>query len=179
MSNDSEAVKKTAVMILFIAALLLSVPFMWKLEVFLRAQHLLMVTVYALLAVYLTIVVFLFFRNTEKKLTPAIILIGYSILYALMIIRSRGFDKKIHFIEYGILTYLAYNAFAVCYSRWPRYILTFLVTVLVGFTDEALQHFFPGRSFDAKDFISNVEASALMLLLLYIVEKYRVSERDN
>ncbi len=173
MSKDSEAAKKTAVVILYIAALLLSVPFMWKLEVFLRANHLLMLTVYALLAVYLAIVVFLFFRYTEKKITPTIVLIAYSILYALVIIQSRGFDKKIHFIEYGILTFLVFNAMAQSASRWRRYALTFLIAALVGFADEALQHFFPGRSFDPGDFISNVEAAALMLLFLGIVEKYR------
>lgn len=174
MSKDSEAAKTGAVMVLYIAVLLISVPFMWKLEVFLRANHLLMVTVYTLLALYLAAVVFLFFRHTEKKLAPAVVLFCYSILYAFVIVKSKGFDKKIHFIEYGILTFLAYNAFGKCTSRRVRYALTFFTGVLVGFADEALQHFFPGRSFDPGDFISNVEAAALMVLLLFIVEKYRL-----
>ncbi len=173
MSKDSEAAKKMAVMVLYIAALLLSVPFMWKLEVFLRANRLLMLTVYALLAVYLAIVVLLVFRYTERKLAPTIVLFAYSMLYAIVIIQSRGFDKKIHFIEYGILTFLVFNACAKHSSGWMRYALTFLIAAMVGFLDEALQHFFPGRSFDIGDFISNVEASALMLLLLGIVDKYR------
>ncbi len=177
MSKDSEATKGSAVMFLYIAALLLSVPFMWELEVFLRANHLLMLTVYTLLALYLAIVVLLFFRFTEKKIAPFVVLLGYSVLYAFIIIRSRGFDKKIHFIEYGILTYLTFSACKKRASGWIRYALTFFIVILVGFADEALQYFFPGRSFDPKDFISNLEASALMVLLLFIVEKYRLGKK--
>lgn len=179
MSKDSGTARKTALAFIYSAALLLSVPFMWKLEVYLRAHHLLKITVYSLLALYLLIVIISFFRYTERKLAPAIVLIGYSILYAVLIIQSKGFDKKIHFIEYGILTFLVFRAFAVRVSEWARYGWTFLIALMVGFADEGLQHFIPGRSFDPGDFLSNVEASALMLLLLFIVGKYRTGANDN
>ncbi|MCX7680258.1 MAG: VanZ family protein, partial [Spirochaetes bacterium] len=130
--------------------------------------------VYILLCFYLAIVVFLFFRYTAKKIAPAIVLGFYSIVYALVIIQNKGFDKKIHFIEYGILTYLAYTAVCHVTSSWNRYALTLCIATLVGFADEAIQHFSPGRSFDLGDFVSNLQASVLMLVLLYIVEKYRI-----
>jgi hypothetical protein len=178
MHNNIGETRKTLVMFAYILVLLLSVPFMWKLEVFLRARHLLMITVYTLLSLYLVIVVILFFRYTQRKIAPALILIAYAALYAVIIIQAKGFDKKIHFIEYGILSFLVYDALARRIAGWIRYAAVFLIAGVVGFMDEGLQHFIPGRSFDPNDFISNVEASALMLLLLFIVERYRVSEKS-
>jgi hypothetical protein len=176
-SNPGET-RRTLVMFAYIVALLISAPFMWKLEVFLRARHLLMLTVYAFLSLYLVIVVILFFRYTQRKIAPALILIAYAALYAVIIIQAKGFDKKIHFIEYGIVSFFVYDALARRFAGWLRYAVVFIIAGVVGFMDEGLQHFIPGRSFDLNDFISNLEASALMLLLLFIVERYRISENS-
>lgn len=179
MHQDVKTIKRIVVLCAYIVMLLISVPFIWKLEVFLRAHRLLMITVNALLFFYLSIVVIIFFQVTEKRIAPLLFLIGYSILYAVVILQNKGFDKKIHFIEYGILTYLAFAAFDQIAVSLKRYAFTFLIALIVGFADELLQHFTPGRSFDFGDFLSNVQASALMLILIAVVEKYKRTSKNS
>lgn len=54
--------------------------------------------------------------------------------------------ERIHFLEYGLLSYLMYWA-----ARWPRglkLLAVYVGALLFGFSDEGLQYFLPNRRFD-------------------------------
>jgi len=91
------------------------------------------------------------------------------------IVRSGFFnDKILHFLAYGLLTLLLYipirynlNIKAIYYS-----IITFILTVSFGLTDEINQAFIPIRTFDLRDLLADAIGSIVMLILINIILRY-------
>jgi len=107
------------------------------------------------------------------------VLTAFIALYAVIIVTSTGFDKKMHLIEYGLMTYLVFDALRFRFKALSVYILSLLLVMLIGVLDEILQYFAPGRSFDLGDLSSNVTAAVLMLALVSIVEWLRAGRRTD
>lgn len=165
--------RKLLFLALYIALIFASIPFIWRLEVYLRARHLLMVSVYIALALYIAVLVVIMIRYAERRWLAAAVLAVFTVVYTLIIIQVRGFDKKIHFIVYGILAFLFYDVFRGRMSRPAAYAATLAAVVAVGWVDEILQSLVPHRNYDIGDFMSNVYAALLMLLLVFIFERFR------
>jgi len=167
--------RKLLFLALYIALIFASIPFIWRLEVYLRARHLLMLSVYIALALYIAVLVVIMIRYAERRWLAAAVLAVYTVVYTLIIIQVRGFDKKIHFIEYGILAFLFYDVFRVRMPRPAAHAATLAAVVAVGWVDEVIQSMVPHRSYDLGDFMINIYAALLMLLLVFIFERFRAA----
>lgn len=170
-------IKKAVILSVYTILILVSVPHVWRIEVFLRSRNLLMITVYLILAVYITVLLVVMVRYAEHRLRAFIILALYTAVYAGVVLYVRGFDKKIHFIEYGILAYLVHDLVRAWLPGRGGYLLSFIAVSAVGLIDEMLQTLVPQRSFDAGDIASNIIAAVLMLLLMWIMRLYPTKDR--
>ncbi|HON79052.1 MAG TPA: VanZ family protein [Spirochaetota bacterium] len=136
-------------------------------------------TVYSLVAVYLCVMYWIIIRYVGLSIRNFMVLTAFIALYAVIIVTSTGFDKKMHLIEYGLMTYLVFDALRFRFKALSVYILSLLLVMLIGVLDEILQYFAPGRSFDLGDLSSNVTAAVLMLALVSIVEWLRAGRRTD
>lgn len=71
--------------------------------------------------------------------------------------------ESIHFVEYGLVTLLAYHAFRHCRDA-AAVVLPLLIGLLVGIADESLQWFVPGRVGELRDIFLNLVAVVCGLL---------------
>jgi len=89
-----------------------------------------------------------------------------------------GDDKVIHFIEYGILSSLFYNALTRSINKINIQNLVFplavLFSVLYGITDEIHQLFVPTRSFSVYDMLADLLGS---FVFCYIIHSYIYKRR--
>lgn len=177
------SILKNARKLLFLAFYILliysSIPFVWRVEVYLRARHMLMFTVWMALAIYIAVLVLVMIRYAERRWLAAVALAVFTVVYALIIIEVRGFDKKIHFIEYGILTFLFYDVFRDRMRKIAAYAAALASVVAVGWVDELFQSMVPHRNYDIGDFTINVYAALLMLLLVFIFERFRALKDEG
>ncbi|HEX2920774.1 MAG TPA: VanZ family protein [Bacteroidales bacterium] len=86
-------------------------------------------------------------------------------------------DYLIHFIEYGVLTFLAFLSFGSKDFRINarKVIVIILLAIMFAFADEYHQRYIPGRTFNPKDLISNISgiagATVFYLYVAYLVTK--------
>ena len=69
-------------------------------------------------------------------------------------------DKGVHFFVYAGMAFMLWLAFG---KRWP--LAAFLVVWAVGAGDEVMQHFTPGRTADAWDFMTDGLGAGSALLV--------------
>ena len=163
---------KALVLSIYTILILVSIPYVWRIEVFLRSHNLLMITVYILLALYISVLLAVMVRYAEHRIRAFLILTFYTVVYAVIILYVRGFDKKAHLIEYGILTYLIHDLVRDRFPGRGGYLLSFIAVSMIGLVDELLQTLVPQRSFDLGDIGSNMLAAFLMLVLIVIMRRY-------
>ncbi len=79
--------------------------------------------------------------------------------------------EKIHFVQYGVLAYFAFRAFACDLKGVLPYIGAFILTALIGYGDELIQGVLPDRYYDDNDVILNAVSAAMALGLVYIFKQ--------
>lgn len=126
------------------------------------------------LVVCLSGIVILFFR--KYKVTDfrgyVLLLIAVSgYLYGLVTISHS--EEKIHFLEYGILAYLVFQALRLDHGTGAAYVGAFALTAALGWVDEGIQHFLPNRYYQISDVALNAASGFLGLLLVYIFQRKR------
>ncbi len=130
----------------------------------------LMRTVHAMVALYLGALYIIMLRYLGLRWKNFLVVTALILAYLLLIMFSHGFDKKMHFIEYGLLTFLLYDVLRGRIAKAVLYPVTLSIVTILGSIDEGIQYFVPGRSFDFSDLLSNVYACFLMLVMIFIVE---------
>ncbi len=135
----------------------------------------LMRTVHAMVALYLGAFYILTLRYLGLRWKNFMLCNALVLIYLFLVMYSHGFDKKMHFIEYGLLTFLLYDVLRDRVAKAVRYPVTLLIASLLGSVDEGIQYFVPGRSFDLSDLLSNVYAAFLMLVMIFIVERRKAA----
>jgi VanZ family protein len=80
-------------------------------------------------------------------------------------------DYLIHFIEYGILAFLAFLSFAGSEFKpgYKKYILITIGLILFACLDEFHQKLIPGRTFNVNDILSNVAGIIAVLVFCLVV----------
>ncbi|MGH9338050.1 MAG: VanZ family protein [Acidobacteriota bacterium] len=94
-------------------------------------------------------------------------LIGLALAYCLSILEVPA--KRFHFLQYGILTVLAFDALRFKFRDRYLYLWTMAFVSLVGFGDECVQWMLPDRYFGINDVVLNAGAGLLMLAFLGFV----------
>ncbi|MEK6645811.1 MAG: VanZ family protein [Candidatus Firestonebacteria bacterium] len=87
-------------------------------------------------------------------------------------------DKLIHFIEYGILSFLIARAFRHSSKQSFKVNAIYLAIILAslyGLTDEIHQAYVPGRDCSFYDWISDLSGTFIVLFL----KKYGLVEKDK
>lgn len=86
-----------------------------------------------------------------------------------------GSDKLYHMAEYGILSFLLYNALSSSFKRerpWKIVLLAIILTVLYGISDEFHQLFVPSRSADVYDVVADASGAIIMQGLIRIKKRF-------
>ena len=100
-------------------------------------------------------------------MVQALTLVGIAALFVAAIVRLSAFPQEaMHFIEYGVLSALAYRALARPTLSRIVYPTAFMLGAVVAMLDEGLQWITPGRYWDLRDIGLNLIAMALVQLAL-------------
>lgn len=75
-------------------------------------------------------------------------------------------EERIHFVQYGILTFLLIRALGVDFKGWRLYVLAIIIGSLFGLGDEGIQYLLPNRYFSWKDVILNCVSCVLGSMLV-------------
>ena len=87
--------------------------------------------------------------------------------------------ERLHLVEYGFVGYFFFKALRLDLSERSAYLVSFVLTVIVGFGDESIQWILPQRFFELKDVQLNALSGGLGLLLLRFVLGSEGSERRS
>lgn len=79
--------------------------------------------------------------------------------------------ERIHFLEYGFLSYFAYKALERDVSKKKLYFFAFFTVILVCLLDEGIQYLLPNRVGDLKDIYLNLVSGALGLIITRLIVK--------
>jgi len=86
-------------------------------------------------------------------------------------------DKVLHFIEYGIFSFLLFLAFFTSgkeFFKKNAFLLSSLVGIAYGLSDEIHQKFVPGRNCDPFDFLADCLGIIVVQIVIFIYLKKRV-----
>ncbi len=77
--------------------------------------------------------------------------------------------ERLHLVEYGFVSFFLFRALALHMNHGRAYVVSFLVTAIIGFGDETIQWVLPDRYFELKDVKLNIVSGGLGLLLVRFV----------
>lgn len=113
----------------------------------------------------------LIFRDPRRRTGRfVLVLAGIAIVYAAAILPMDSPEEKIHFIQYGVVALLAYEAFPVR----RRYLTAAVFVLAAGWIDEGIQALLPSRYYDLRDVAFNAAAGLLALLARYALTHERL-----
>ncbi len=75
-------------------------------------------------------------------------------------------EEAMHFVQYGVLSFLLYRAFRTRFDDSGLFVAAFLAGTFVGVLDECIQWIVPRRFFDFRDMVINVSGVGLVQLAL-------------
>lgn len=134
-------------------------------------------------------------RRWPGRLESAV-LVGIGVAYGLLFLALRTPEEAMHFVEYGLVAVLVYEALAerrrarpedggvpgdsAWPVRWPA-LGALLVTGAAGWLDEGIQHLLPSRYYDLRDVFFNAAAAALAVAAVAGREwaRHRDGRRDR
>ena len=104
--------------------------------------------------------------------------LGVVVVYGLLVLRMGiGPEERTHLIEYGIVAILVYQALVERRGNGGRVrspaVLAILVTALLGWVDEGIQAFIPGRVYDIRDVGFNALAGLMAIVATLVVARVR------
>ncbi len=151
-----------------------SLPFVRPIATFLRERNLLRLT----LGFIFLIIVFIAFRWLYQRYRSIDVL---SVLCIIMILLAYGIsivsiplpEERFHFIQYGVLVFLVFQALRLSVNPPLVYLLAFLLTSLAGWGDEGIQYLLPDRYYELKDVGLNCLSALLGLGVTYVGERIK------
>jgi len=78
-------------------------------------------------------------------------------------------EERVHFIQYGLMAWLARGALGWSAPPLLAYLGAFLLASGVGYVDELVQGILPSRLYDLRDVLLNMQAAFLGVVLDEIV----------
>ena len=116
-----------------------------------------------------------------RRVVIALALVGAA-YFALLSLVPMVPEERLHFLEYGLLAILIYEALRERRSNisdveprlmlaLPPFLLAVTLTAALGWIDEGIQALLPSRVYDLRDVAFNAKAGLLSLLALKLVER--------
>ena len=127
-------------------------------------------TVYGVVAITFGIAWHFFSKQAipgTARAKVVLVLLAAAFAYGTWFLRARP-EEALHFVQYGLLSALAYRAFAEGGASRATYLNAFLLTAILGSVDEVIQWLVPKRFFDFRDIAINVIAGGLIQLGLVL-----------
>jgi len=123
----------------------------------------------AILAAGLIFTLYRMFRNWDKfSFTRFLWFIVIVYLYWLALRRTFKIPiESVHFVEYGILSFLVYRALRTSYNERCVFLAAFFFTYCIGVMDEFIQWLLPSRVGAFRDILLNAVSAGLVQLLLW------------
>ena len=112
---------------------------------------------------------YLAFHKMEKRAGPYLWFLIIALGYGLFLSWTELASERIHFIEYGLLSWLLMAALRHDFDGPKLLWLAGLIIFLLGFVDEVIQWVLPNRYFELKDVGMNTVGGLLGLLLARFV----------
>ena len=136
---------------------------------YLRDHGLMRVTIVIAFAIAAVLFLSLIFRDPRNRTPRAIVaLLITAVAYALVIYPMESPEEKIHFIEYGVVAFLAHLASPREWSSRKRFIACALFVTATGWIDEGIQGWLPSRYYDPRDVAFNAAAGLMALIAIAI-----------
>lgn len=117
---------------------------------------------------------YLIFVRRDKNISSYVWFLLIACLYIYGLGKIHRPAEKIHFLEYGLLSYFVFRALRNDIKNRSIYLWTALIVFLLGFLDEGIQWFLPNRYYDIRDVIVNGAAGLLGLGVICFVIKARI-----
>lgn len=117
-------------------------------------------------AVALAAAVWVLRRRPEHALGRLGWIVGIVAIAVIWSWRLRGKAEALHWVEYGVLSLLAFHALRPRLRDVGIYFVAAAATAVIGTVDEILQWLVPGRFFDLADILMNAGIGCLTLLLI-------------
>ncbi len=159
----------------YVALIYITLPFMPKVSSFfssLLGQHFSTITNLLLIAAIIITFAVIFKNNSRRR--NSLFYIGLIILFtsylAILVFATPIVTEKMHLLEYGFLSYLALRAVKEVKSSNKRYLYVILIIILVGYCDELIQKFTPGRFYELRDVVLNTISGILGLFVLKLLK---------
>ena len=80
-----------------------------------------------------------------------------------------GVAEQLHLLTYGVMSILIFNLGRFRWGGGRLFILSAVITAVIGLLDELLQHFLPNRGFDWLDVLINAIGGVTALILVRYV----------
>lgn len=117
---------------------------------------------------FVSLIYALIFRLKVRKPSQYLWIFLCSGLYIYFTLQLREHpEEAVHFLEFGLLAYLLFNALSRRIQDWTVYITALLFVVFIGTMDEFLQWLMPKRYWDYRDVGLNSFAGAVLLLAIW------------
>lgn len=130
------------------------------------------------LAAFLASLYILWFRLNIRSLSNYLWLAAVALVYVFFTLRLWGRpEEAFHFLEYGLLGFLLYQALRHHIRDKGIYLIAVLIGALVGIFDEALQWIIPRRVWDFRDLGFN--ALSVVLFQIAIWQGIKPKLRDS
>jgi VanZ family protein len=104
-----------------------------------------------------------------KGVTPRLMVAGVVLAYAYFLVSLEVAVERVHFLQYGLLTYLGYRLLRHERTDASVFPACLVLCALVGMGDEGIQWVLPRRVGEVRDVWINIVASLLGLVLLVAV----------
>ena len=103
--------------------------------------------------------------RARPRVSEVALLVAVAALYLTILLRLDIIQERIHFIEYGAVAALAFEAlrerWRMAGAAWPAAGVAALFTAGAGWVDEGIQALMPNRVYDLRDVGFNALAGAL------------------
>ena len=113
---------------------------------------------------------FVRFSQRLKRSTYMLLAINLSLYLAVMLWKKIP-AERFHLFEYGILAVCIFRAMRLDLGEGMSYLWAFLLTFLIGWGDEGIQHLLPNRYYEMADVLLNAVSGALGLTLMFIIRR--------
>ncbi|VAX38155.1 hypothetical protein MNBD_UNCLBAC01-580 [hydrothermal vent metagenome] len=80
-------------------------------------------------------------------------------------------EEKVHFIQYGVLSFFAYRALRLDLPHLWAYFAALILSSFIGWGDEGIQHLLPNRYYQTSDVFLNIFSVGLGLFFIFILER--------
>lgn len=172
-----EAMKSLALTVFYVFFLLLSVPYVRFFQDFIRNMKLLYIYNYVLYFLFVFLLLTILLNVFWKRRTSWIQLLSYGATVIVLLIGLKLVElpvERVHFIEYGLLVFLIFNAIRFQINNWSVYIWTFLISLSIGILDEWIQWYVPSRFGEIRDIQINLVAISFALFCLIFLIKPKI-----